>query len=59
MKLIDRSLRRNTTFTTNDGRVFKPGSFVTDEASVPRLFWSVPGFGPDDWIEAAILHDWM
>jgi hypothetical protein len=48
----------NLVFTCDDGTVHIPGKFVTDEASVPRIFWSVPGYGPDDWLEAAILHDW-
>lgn len=46
-------------FTSDSGEVFKPTRFWTDEATIPRIFWSIPGFGPDDWVEAAVLHDWM
>ena len=38
--------------------IIVPEGFVTDFASVPRLFWSIfPPLGP--WALAAILHDWL
>lgn len=43
---------------SDNGKTYTPTTFVTDEATIPRIFWSIPGFGPDDWLEAAILHDW-
>lgn len=45
-------------FVSDNGKTYTPTTFLTDEATIPRLFWSIPGFGPDDWLEAAILHDW-
>jgi hypothetical protein len=48
------------TFTTDAGRVFVLSEmFETDLASIPRIFWTIPGFSPLDWVEAAILHDWL
>ena len=35
-----------------------PTGFVTDLASIPRLFWNIlPPFGR--YTEAAVLHDWL
>lgn len=35
-----------------------PRGFVTDLASVPRVFWNIlPPFGR--YTEAAVLHDWL
>jgi hypothetical protein len=31
----------------------------TDGGSVPRVFWSVPGFGPWDFAPGYIIHDWL
>lgn len=45
-------------FVSDNGKTYIPTTFVTDEATIPRIFWSIPGFGPDDWLEAALLHDW-
>jgi len=41
------------------GRVIEvPAGFVTDYASVPRLFWSL--YPPDgDYTPAAVVHDWL
>lgn len=43
----------------NSGIVISvPAGFVTDLASVPRLFWSV--FPPDgDYAKAAVIHDYL
>ena len=32
---------------------------LTDGASIPRPFWSVPGFDPLDWPDGAVVHDWL
>ena len=40
------------------GKVVVPRGFVTDFASVPRVFWSV--LAPDDsYVSAAVVHDWL
>ena len=42
----------------NAGGVTVPSGFVTDGASVPRLFWSF--FNPaGELFEAAIVHDYL
>jgi hypothetical protein len=46
-------------FTTPDGRVFEPKPMYTDGGSVPRLFWSVPGYSPWGIGPAYIIHDWL
>jgi hypothetical protein len=39
--------------------VLVPAGFVSDLASIPRLFWSIPGFSPLDRSgRPAIFHDW-
>ena len=39
-------------------RIMVPSGFVTDLASVPRLFWRIfPKSGP--YNKAAVIHDWM
>lgn len=41
----------------SDDVITVPAGFITDLASVPRLFWSIlPPFG--EYAKAAILHDW-
>jgi hypothetical protein len=51
-------LHEPLTYVSKDGRVFVvPAQFMTDFASVPRLFWRLyPRSGP--WNEAAVLHDY-
>ena len=45
-------------WTPRTGLVSVPGGFVTDLASVPRIFWSIlPPFGKYD--DAAVIHDWL
>ncbi len=40
------------------GTITVPAGFVTDGASIPRLFWALLGpFGP--WFAAAIIHDYL
>jgi hypothetical protein len=40
------------------GCVTVPMGFVTDGASIPRMFWSIMGpHGP--WFYAAIIHDYL
>ena len=35
-----------------------PAGFITDWASVPRVFWRLfPPWGP--WSPAALVHDWL
>jgi hypothetical protein len=48
------------TYLAADGRTFVlRESFETDGASVPRMFWVVPGLDPMDWPKGALLHDWL
>ena len=53
------TLCRSLLYATNDGDIIKvPAGFVTDLASVPRIFWNIlPPFGVYD--RAAVLHDWL
>ncbi len=46
-------------FVTSDGRRIQPQKMYTDGGSIPRLFWSVPDFGPWDFGPAYIVHDWL
>jgi Protein of unknown function (DUF1353) len=40
------------------GVVSVPGGFITDLASIPRLFWNIlPPFGK--YTEAAVIHDYL
>lgn len=40
------------------GIIIVPAGFVTDLASIPRLFWNIlPPFGK--YTEAAVVHDWV
>ena len=40
-------------------RPIAPQTMLTDGATIPRLFWSIPGFDPLDWIDGAVIHDWL
>ena len=47
-------------FTTADStREIKPGAMYTDGGSIPRIFWSVPGYSPWGIAPAYIIHDWL
>lgn len=46
-------------FTTSLGWRIQPERMETDGATIPRLFWSLPGFDPMDWIDGAVIHDWL
>jgi hypothetical protein len=42
----------------NEAEIVVPAGFTTDLASVPRLFWSIPGFSPvGHLVYGAIVHD--
>ena len=43
---------------TGISKVVVPTGFVTDFASIPRIFWAV--LAPDDeYVMAAVVHDWL
>src|SRR5690606_5142581 len=44
---------------TSDGRQLVPQRMVTDGGSIPRLFWSIPGYSPWGFGPAFIIHDWV
>ena len=46
-------------YRTSDGRKIQPRTMFTDGGSIPRLFWSAPGFGPWDFAPGFIIHDWL
>lgn len=46
-------------FTTPDRKVITPQKMYTDGGSIPRLFWSVPGYSPWGYAPAYIIHDWL
>ena len=47
-------------FTSADGtRVFEPQPMYTDGGSIPRIFWSIPGYSPWGFGPAYIIHDWL
>ena len=47
-----------TTLISPGTRIVVPAGFVTDGASVPRVFWRiVPPFGLH--FNAAVVHDWL
>lgn len=47
-------------FTTSEGtRVIEPRPMYTDGGSIPRIFWSVPGYSPWGLAPAYIIHDWL
>lgn len=47
-------------FTTADGmRTIEPKPMYTDGGSIPRIFWSVPGYSPWGIAPAYIIHDWL
>lgn len=46
-------------FTTAGGQVLEPKAMYTDGGSIPRIFWSVPGYSPWGIGPAYIIHDWL
>ena len=48
------------TYTTDNGtKIILSDVFETDGATIPRIFWSIPGFSPFDFFKAALVHDWL
>jgi hypothetical protein len=45
-------------FIRSTGETIEPLAMQTDGGSVPRVFWSLPGFGPWDFFPAYIVHAW-
>ena len=44
--------------SNGDAEIRVPKGFVTDLASIPRLFWDLlPPDGP--WVKAAVIHDYL
>jgi hypothetical protein len=39
--------------------VLVPPGFISDGASIPRIAWRVVGHPFADYLESAILHDWL
>lgn len=55
---LERPLTYVTGAAGNGEWITVPDTFVTDLASVPRLFWTL--FPPDGkWMKAAVLHDYL
>jgi len=46
-------------YVASDGRSIQPRAMFTDGGSIPRLFWSVPNFGPWEFAPGFIIHDWL
>lgn len=46
-------------FITSDRKVIIPQMMYTDGGSIPRLFWSIPGYSPWGFAPAYIIHDWL
>jgi hypothetical protein len=46
-------------FTAPDGTVYQPQPIYTDGGSIPRIFWSVPGYSPWALGPAYVIHDWL
>jgi hypothetical protein len=36
-----------------------PQDMYTDGGSIPRVFWSIPKFGPWDYGPGYVIHDWL
>ena len=45
--------------TSNKTFVFEPKTMYTDGGSIPRIFWSIPGYSPWGIAPAYIIHDWI
>lgn len=45
-------------YVSSYGTITVPKDFITDGASIPKMFWSILGpFG--DYFEAAVIHDFL
>ena len=56
-----RRKRVHTKFTYQHGSwtIVVPAGFVSDGASIPRIFWSIIGGPWGRYGKAAVLHDWL
>ena len=51
-------LKESFRYISSYGVITVPRGFITDGASVPRIFWSI--FSPyGDYFDAAIIHDYL
>ena len=44
---------------TSLGLVAVPAGFVSDGASIPKAAWSIIGSPFDEFLEEAVVHDWL
>ena len=44
--------------TKKKGKIVVPSGFITDKASIPKIFWSVVGNPSGKYAPAAVIHDW-
>lgn len=52
------SLENDFRYVSSLGEIVVPKAFITDGASIPRIFWSIlQPFGP--YFKAALIHDFL
>lgn len=51
-------LEKDFNFLSSKGLITVPKGFITDGASIPKVFWSI--FSPfGEYFKAALIHDWL
>lgn len=43
----------------NNNYIRIPKDFITDFASIPRIFWTIIGHPTGKYGKAAVIHDWL
>ena len=46
-------------YQDEDNIIKVPQGFLTDFASIPRIFWSIVGSPSGKYGKAAVIHDWL
>lgn len=46
-------------FKRSNGEIVTPKAMATDDGSIPRIAWSVPGLDPWTFSNAFLVHDWQ
>ena len=52
-------LTANFAALTSLGRIDVPAHFISDGASIPKALWGIVGSPFDEFLEEAIIHDWL
>ncbi|MCK5602441.1 DUF1353 domain-containing protein [Candidatus Pacearchaeota archaeon] len=56
---VDKSFDYHVGSEESEEIIHIPERFITDGASIPRIFWTLIGHPMEDYVQAAVVHDYL